>query len=55
MRVFIGSDRKINALASATVTPSCVTHLVGGFVLKSDLPIFKFSESDDGGILNVIT
>jgi hypothetical protein len=55
MREFVGFDRNINASASATVTPSCVTHLLGGFILESDLPVFEFSESDDGGILNVVT
>jgi hypothetical protein len=55
MREFIGSDRKINASALATVTPSCVTHLLGGFILESYLPIFEFSESDDDSILSVVT
>jgi hypothetical protein len=55
MREFIGSDQKINASASATVTPSCVTHLLWGFVLESNLSVFEFSESDDNDIVNVIT
>jgi hypothetical protein len=35
---FIGSNRKINASASATT--SYVIHLLGGLILESDLPIF---------------
>jgi hypothetical protein len=55
MREFIGFDRKINALTSVTVTSSCITYLLGGFVLELDLPVFEFSESDDEGMLNVVT
>jgi hypothetical protein len=40
MKGFVGSDRKINASASTTVTSSYVMHLIGGLVLESDLPIF---------------
>jgi hypothetical protein len=54
MREFVSSDRKINASTSATMTP-CVTHLLGGFVLESYLPVFELSESDDDDILNVVT
>jgi hypothetical protein len=54
LREFVGSNRKTNASASTMVTP-CIIHLLGGFVLESDLPVFKFSESDDDGIFNVVT
>jgi hypothetical protein len=55
MREFVGFDQKINASTSAMVTPYCVTHPLGGFILESELPIFEFFESDNNSILNVVT
>jgi hypothetical protein len=58
MKGFVGSDRNINASASATVTSSYFLHLLGGassWNQTSPTSRSSFFESDDDGILNVVT
>jgi hypothetical protein len=57
MKGFVGSDRKIDASALTTVASWYVIHLLGASAWNQTSPSSgsSFFESDDGGILNVVT